>query len=78
MSDNCSRYEFNDNDSLPPHQRLCRCPNCQGFLPSDFPLDAPFKCKKCGVELLVMPDHDDESGEEMEMGRICPISEAKK
>ena len=77
----CSRYELGDFEDwgLEPYQRLCRCPICKGFLPQNFPMDKPFKCKKCGAELLVMPDHDEDTGEEeVESGRICPISTSKQ
>jgi len=38
--------------------------------------DTPI-CNKCCVELLVIPEKDEETGEEMEQGKICPISKPK-
>ena len=61
-----------DPDHVP-----CRCPICGGFLPSHFPLDKQFKCKKCGTELMAFADIDKETGEEEEWGKICPISNQK-
>ena len=65
----CSRYVFSDEDR-PEH---CHCPICGGFLPRELPDDKPFKCKKCGAELITLPDYDEETKEELECGRICPI-----
>jgi hypothetical protein len=66
----CSNYTFED---LGDNTGLCRCPICGGFLPSDFPLDKSFKCQKCDAELITLPNHDEETKEELESGRICPI-----
>ena len=33
-------------------------------------------CNKCGTELIAIPEKEDE--EEMEWGKICPISLPKK
>lgn len=75
---NCSGFsypmDYDEWKELRPDKRLCRCPNCKGFLPSNFPMDKPFICKKCGTELLVFFDHDEDTGEELECGRICTIS----
>jgi len=65
----CSHYTLDSDVStdLP-----CHCPKCGAFL-HDFPLDKPFTCKKCKTELITLPDHDEETHEELESGRICPI-----
>lgn len=69
----CTGYETGwwDNDD---YRSLCRCPLCKGWLPRSFPTDKPFTCKKCGAELMAFPELDEESGEEEEWGKICPIS----
>jgi len=66
----CTKYAFSDDDS---HTEHCHCPVCGGFLPFTFPHDKPFKCKKCRAELIALPDHDEETNEKLEWGRICPI-----
>jgi transcription initiation factor IIE alpha subunit len=71
----CSRYTFED---LGDYAGLCKCPICGGFLPQDFPIDKPFKCKKCGAELITLPDHDEETKEGLEWGRICPIKKGER
>jgi len=71
----CSKYVTYDGwQDLEPWERLCRCPICKGFLPQFFPLDKPFKCKKCGTELMTFPDYDEEGEIYEEQGKICPIS----
>jgi hypothetical protein len=50
---------------------------CKGFLLQHLPDDI-FRCKKCGTELITLPDHDEDSGEELEWGRICPISKPNR
>ena len=70
----CTNYmlDYSDEDNyLPP----CHCPVCGGFLAWE---DDEPKCNKCGADLIMLPDHDEETGEELECGRICPISERKK
>lgn len=49
----------------------CHCPNCGGFLTwnEDIPI-----CNKCKTELIKLPEIDEETGKEMEWGKICPIS----
>lgn len=69
----CTRYDMSDYDEakfIP-----CQCPVCGGFLRwnGNVPI-----CKKCGTELLMIPDHDEETGEQLEWGKICPISKPKK
>jgi len=65
----CSRYIYIDDYTIPA--RPCQCPVCGGFLKWDD--DKPI-CNKCGAELLVIPDRDEETDEELEWGKICPIS----
>jgi len=65
----CTSYVLSDDDNLPK----AHCPKCGAFLSYDFPVDKPFNCKKCGTELICLPDHDEETKEELEQGRICPI-----
>ena len=68
----CTEYVYDYQWEGTP---LCQCPICKGFLPRYFPLDKPFKCKKCGTDLLVFADIDEETGEKEDWGKICPISE---
>lgn len=69
----CTRYMYFDSDesAIPP----CQCPVCGGFL--KWVNEKPI-CNKCGAELIVIPDHDEEDGTELETGKICPISLKKK
>jgi len=61
----CTEYTTDWNcDEDPP---LCRCPNCQGFLPRDFPFDKQFLCRKCGAVLEAI------EGEYKGEGQICPV-----
>jgi hypothetical protein len=69
----CTRYVEDDDEwpYMPP-----KCPVCGGFLKwnNGNPI-----CNKCGTDLLVIPDKDEETGEETEYsGKICPISKPKK
>ena len=57
-------YDDRDWNHDKPHLNFCRCPNCKGFLPQDFPSDKPFICKKCKSELMVFPEVDEVTGEE--------------
>ena len=66
----CTGYVIDDADCIEQH---AHCPKCGSFLPYDFPTDIPFNCKKCETELICLPDHDEETHEELEWGRICPI-----
>ena len=50
---------------------LCRCPNCQAFLPRDFPFETPFTCKKCGEVLTTKPDVDEARNISKYHGQIC-------
>ena len=73
----CSLFVVDD----PPEewanwQKLCRCPECKGFLPADFPQDKPFTCKKCKIELMAFDYFED--GEKIPyMGKICPIGDVR-
>lgn len=74
VSVKCSPYTYNDGaderDLIP-----CKCPICGAFL--KWQGQKPI-CNKCGTELLVIPDKDEETGQEMDFGKICPISNPKK
>lgn len=68
----CTSYVEDDDDwpYMPP-----KCPVCGGFLKWN---NGNPKCNKCGADLLVIPDKDEETGEELDYsGKICPISKAK-
>lgn len=68
----CTSYEpYDEGDPL---YFPCHCPACGGFL--SWERDKPI-CKKCGTELLAIPDKD-EFGEELPTGKICPISLPKR
>jgi hypothetical protein len=77
----CTNYIINDEEGKMP----CRCPRCGGFLKwvrvyrNGVPTgeDRPV-CNNCHAELIVLPDHDEETGEEMECGRICDITLPRK
>lgn len=57
-------------------KRPCQCPVCGGFLKW---LDSnTVVCNKCKSDLLIIPDKDETTGEELEWGKICPISQPKK
>ncbi len=68
----CTAYYIDDD---PEHRTPCKCPKCGGFLRFDG--DERPVCNKCGVELVMIPDIDDESGEQMDWGKICPTGEPK-
>lgn len=65
----CTEYMMYDADD--PNWMPCQCPVCKGFLKWN---PEGMICKKCGTELLVIPDLDKETGEELELGKVCPIS----
>ena len=70
----CTKYAIYDGDD--PNWYPCNCPVCGGFLKWEG--DKPI-CNKCHVELLAIPEHDEETGEELDWaGKICPISMPKK
>lgn len=74
----CSLFIVDQIDEDTP---LCRCPNCKGWLPRDFPNDKSFTCKKCGETLITIPSHvedpDDPEDTEYEFGgRICVLPDA--
>ena len=62
----CTRYTEACDDGWRP----CSCPVCGGFLKWN---DGKPTCKKCGADLMIIPEKDEETGEEMEWGKICPI-----
>lgn len=71
----CTEYCYYANpEQFPP----CQCPVCGGFLKwigekSDIPV-----CNKCGTELIIVPEKDEETGRILGCGKICPISLPKK
>lgn len=70
----CAPYEMVDDfRDLGVFFTPAKCPVCGAFLKWN---DMQPECNKCGTELLVIPEKID--GEEMEWGKICPISERKK
>lgn len=75
----CSRaiHEDRDWDHERPHRNFCRCPICKGFLPRYMPDDKPFKCGKCGTELMLFPATDSDGEEIPWESKICPISQDK-
>jgi len=58
-------------ESWEPGFTPCHCPVCGGFLVWD---KFNPKCNKCRTELMIFPEVDEESGEELDFGKICPIS----
>jgi len=69
----CTTYEECDDPEL---WRPCHCPVCAGFIKwikKDRQL-IPV-CNKCGSDLIAIPEVED--GEELEYGKICPISRPK-
>jgi hypothetical protein len=68
----CSEYEFGEPETVSP----CHCPICGGFLKIFSINDKFLKCKKCGAELIILPEVED--NEEQEHGKICPISLNRK
>lgn len=70
----CTKYVMDEPRYEENWMNLCRCPKCKGWLPREFPDDKPFKCKKCGTELMTFPEVDEETNKELEWGKICPIS----
>lgn len=67
----CSYYRMYEPEDEGWSQPVS-CPVCGGFLAWN---DGEPKCNKCGAELLVIPDRED--GEELETGKVCPISLGK-
>lgn len=70
----CTKYWIEDCDDWGKNWRPLNCPVCAGFLKWN---DGEPTCKKCGTELMVIPEVDEETGEELECGKVCPISERK-
>ena len=72
----CTEYAYNDD----PDAKVtpCKCPVCGAFLKFEGEnYDQP-KCNKCGTDLLMIPDRDEETGKELDWGKICPISGPSK
>lgn len=72
----CTEYIYDAPEEW--NNRPCQCPVCGGFLKwegenKDIPV-----CNKCHAELIMIPYRDDETGEELDWGKICPISLSKK
>jgi len=79
MSNICTPWvSWEGWDEYEPWEILLRCPECKGWLPRDFPLDKPFKCKRCGTELLTFPVYDEDGDLLMDQGKICPISNTSR
>lgn len=78
----CTNYMEGDwvEEGLSP----CHCPVCGGFLAWEDDHDSEMNeivvpvCNKCGTELIAIPEKDEETGEILSWGKICPISERKK
>lgn len=70
----CTPYTM---DYDPAECTPCKCPVCGGFLPAELPEDS-FNCKKCGAELLLIPEVDEESGKDLDCGKICAITPRQK
>ena len=71
----CSEYAYGDWEDFLEYPRPCHCPICGGFLSWDG--QTPI-CNKCKTELMIFPEVDEETGEDLEWGKICPISEVKQ
>jgi len=69
----CTRYEVYDpRDYGVEYPTPCKCPICGGFLKW---VDMKPICNKCKTELMIFPDIDEETGEDVDYaGKICPIS----
>lgn len=62
--------------SDPPEGAMpCICPVCKGFIKWDD--NGEPHCNKCGVELVLVPDIDEDTGEALEWGKICAIGKPK-
>ena len=71
----CTEFGAGDYDE---YTLLCRCPNCKGFLPRDFPIGKQFQCRKCGAILETIPSPIDDPDIEEDIdyefgGRICLV-----
>lgn len=69
----CSEY---CEDDYGERHIPCKCPKCGGFLKWNIVTDTPV-CNKCGVELLVIPNIDEETGKVLAWGKICATGEPK-
>ncbi len=73
MKAKCVPYEYFGGDFHP--NKPCQCPKCGGFLKwIDNVLPV---CNKCHADLIILPDHDEETDKELECGRICLIGDGK-
>jgi hypothetical protein len=61
----CSSYV--DEDTGSP----CKCPVCGGFLKWDN--NGEPICNKCCVELVLVPEVDEDTKEPLEWGKICAV-----
>ena len=73
MNMKCTGYVEVDYFVELPKNRMCHCPVCAGFI--KWVDHQPF-CNKCKTPLIALPDHDEDTGEKLESGRICPIPKA--
>ena len=76
MSDKLKCTDYIQGDWVEEGGIPCNCPVCGGFLSWDE--DFTPKCNKCKSELIALPEIDEETGEELGWGKICPISVSKK
>jgi len=73
----CSSYVIGDWQDHMEYPRPCHCPSCGGFLKMERKWETGEldpKCNKCKTELIMLPEVDEETGDELEWGKICPIS----
>lgn len=68
----CSEYVRYDYDE---RAYPCHCPICGAFLKWEG--ETPI-CNKCGTELIVISERDEETQKELGWGKICPISLPKR
>lgn len=70
----CTDYIAEDHEWW-EHRGPCHCPVCGGFLKwVNWPEAQTPECNKCGTELIALPEIDEDTGEELEFGKICQIS----
>lgn len=68
----CTKYCVMDKEYANLSQ--CHCPVCGGFIKWMF---GKPNCNKCKTELIAIPERDEETGIELDWGKICPISKPK-
>ena len=66
----CTSYIRDDADA---GGSPCHCPVCGGFLKWKYFEDKPI-CNKCHTPLEIIPEKDEETGEEQDWGKICVIT----